>query len=210
MKNFGVLLLVLLAAFANAERATYKLTVKGKSVGTLLLEHKFLPGGKLSARERLETTPDDGPKFVFDNVLVIASNGRSETSKMTIESAGNKAVVDITFDAKGANIKVEAAGKKTTKSVAMPKGSSTIDPSVFWFLRDKPKVGAKVTYAQFDPLELKWVNETVTYKGPVSITFKGKKTTAHLLVLTKSKQWLDDKGMPYRFEYEDGMVGERQ
>jgi hypothetical protein len=209
MKRLCLVLLAALAPLAWAEKATYKLTVQGKEVGTLKTDDNLLPGGKLAVRAIMEMTGPDGVKVVFDHSARFSAAGRPETSSMVVTSKGKRVRMDATFDAKGANVTLDDGNKKTRKSVAAPKGSNTADGSLFWFIRDKPKVGAKIAYAEFDPLTLEWLSQTVTYKGVVSITFKGKKTDAHLLEMTNSKQWLDDKGTPYRIEFENGLVAER-
>lgn len=209
MKRLCLVLLAALAPLAWAEKAIFKLTVQGKEVGTLKTDDNLLPSGKLTVRDIMEVTGPDGVKVVFDHSARFSAAGRPETSSMVVTSKGKKVRADVTFDAKGANVTVDDGGKITKKTVAPPKGSNTADASLFWFLRDKPKVGAKITYVEFDPLTLEWLSQTVTYQGMVSITFKGKKTDAHLLEMTNSKQWLDAKGTPYRVEFDNGLTAER-
>lgn len=141
-------------SLASVEKATHKLTVNGKEVGTLKTEQALLPGGKLRVRDRMELTSPDGVKVVFDFSSRIASTGRPESSVFLAESERGSARIDIAYDAKGANLTIDAGGKKTKKSVPIPKGLTSADPTYFWFIRDKPKVGAKVSCAEFDPMKL--------------------------------------------------------
>ena len=80
--------------------------------------------------------------------------------------------------------------------------------SEFWFLRDKPKAGAKEESYIFNVDSLEWELTTTTYIGPKTVTLAGHKFAAHELTMESNTrtthEYLDEKGLPLLIE--DGTI----
>lgn len=99
---------------------------------------------------------------------------------------------EATIDAKGATIQ---SGDRTAR-ITPAKKLSMVDPSVLWFVKDKPKEGTTTTFTSFDPEFRYWEEVTVTYVGRTPegdvVTRRGARGTVRIV--------FDEKGLPVAWQ----------
>lgn len=181
-----------------------KLSVKSDNglSGSATLTNKVLNDGSKYVQLSMELKNSSGQKVVVIQESSYDSNGKPVRKLQTtnLGSAETKQSVQVSFDSKGAQVKIVAGGKTATETVAYPSGKSLLAKPEFWFVRDKPAPGAVTTYWRFDLGTQSWVETKTTYHGKREITVGGKKVSAHLTEYAGAKAYLDDNGDPYRIE----------
>lgn len=102
--------------------------------------------------------------------------------------------VEARYGTKSVSVSTTKGGKTKTVTVPIPKGNIRV-ASEFWFLRDKPGVGAVDRYQVFDVDTMKWERESVTYRRAGTIkASSGKEFKGHLLSHRLGDFWVDPKG----------------
>jgi hypothetical protein len=102
-----------------------------------------------------------------------------------------------TFDDDGAHVVTDAAGKRTSVKIPLGKALPRANVSEYWFVRDTPKVGAKVTYYRLNIRKQEWEQVTVRYLGKKPVKVGNQTIEAHCLEQGDQTAYLDDSGMPY-------------
>jgi hypothetical protein len=166
---------------------------KGKEVGTAAMDARLKSGGGL---------------FISMNMKAKSGNLQiSETfdaSAMPLvettigEQAGTQFKIVINYGATGAKMSVTAGAKHNSKEFPYPKGANLRDRSNFWFIAQKPKVGAVDAYTEFDFETSAWTARTAKYLGDEKIKYHGQLVNAHKILGTTDTMWVDDRNLPYR------------
>lgn len=91
-------------------------------------------------------------------------------------------------------------GKRTLKRIPYPGGSRSPSPSIFWFVKTTPKVGAKDRGYELDSTTLKFSARTVVYLGKDDVTVPQGTRTGHRISNGEKTFWLDAKGLPLRMD----------
>lgn len=91
-------------------------------------------------------------------------------------------------------------GKRTVKMIPYPGGRRSASPSVFWFVKTTPKVGAKDRGYELDSTTLKFSARTVVYLGKDDVTVPQGTRTGHRISNGEKTFWLDAKGLPLRMD----------
>lgn len=206
MKRSLILGFLIFPLLASAQ-AKYQVWVAGKKAGTATLTQKLMPDGTKSVNLSMD--------LKSDTLTATLRSESSYTSKgvpirkfqeTLVPSQKIRRTIVVTFNDEGANAVVDLNGKRTTKRVPLPNTANKADLSEFWFLRDKPKVGAEVKAYTFDLESLSWEMIVTTYVGVVDATIGGKKVKANKTESEKGKAFIDDAGVPLRLELESAAL----
>lgn len=96
-------------------------------------------------------------------------------------------------------------GEKIKRTIAVERNQSLVDASEPWFISVMPKLNRSVEYWTLNDDYTALVKEKVTYLGRKSIKVAGKKIEAHVIQNEEGeKSYLDEKGMPYIIEINEG------
>jgi hypothetical protein len=194
----GVLLAVAIMVLPVAEGHPYRVERAGKAAGTATIELRLLsaggkltlvmiafgPPGKPDTRVRQESVYDAKGAPVRLLQEVVGSDGRVR----------RRAVA--TFDEQGALLVVTEDGKATEKRVPLVRGAPRANAAEFWFLRDRPELGARETAFRFDLNEERWRLVEHVYRGQETVRVGGRATTLHRVDSEAGAAWLDDSGQP--------------
>jgi len=196
MKRLAIAFVCAAASFACSQ-VKMKVQIGSKNAGTVVITQKVLKdGSKLVQLAMNLTSPprtvrteslyakDGSPVRKFQETVVIGQRTRHQ--------------VTATFSVSGARVVIDINGSRETKEVELKAGAKLANPSEFWFVREKPKVGARVQAHTFNLEQMKWEQVTVTYLGPKEIKIGGAKQTAHLITSDKGSAYVDSTGQPVR------------
>jgi hypothetical protein len=169
-----------------------------------------------------QTLTKEGGKTVDLHLVLQAPGVRQEVSQhseydaegwptrkeLRIEGGqGGPVATVIAFDGEGAVVR--APGAVEPRRVPLVAGAPRRNASEFWFLRDRPKPGARVTTYAFDPDRLEWTLTTIDYRGTGDVGTGSAKVTGHRVHVRQGDRTidsvLDDKGLPLRVEDSDGL-----
>ena len=206
MKRSLILGLLVVPILASAQ-AKFQVWVAGKKAGTATLTQKLLTDGTKSVNLSMELKTDSLTATLRSESTYSAKGIPLRKFQETqVPSQKIRRTIVVTFDDAGANAVVDLNGKRTTKRVPLPNTANKADLSEFWFLRDKPKVGAVVKAYTFDLESLSWEMIVTTYVGVVDATIGGKKVKANKTESQKGKAFIDDAGVPLRLELSTGAL----
>ncbi|MGI8924942.1 MAG: hypothetical protein ACR2HJ_13110 [Fimbriimonadales bacterium] len=172
------------------------LTVDGADVGRVWITEKLTESGGKVGQFKMQLIK--GPQSVtIIEEAEYNKDARPVRKTFSQEGAGSRVA---TFSAGVVTVVMEAEGQTETKAIPIPTSADVRAQSEFWFLRDKPKPGAKSIYHRFDMKELAWVKTQVAYVGSGTLKIRGKAVKAHLTKSGPGKAWVDDHGRPLRIE----------
>jgi hypothetical protein len=194
MKTVLSLFALVLAALSQAQ-VHLKLQMGGQSVGTAVLTQK-VSATQINQKMHIALS-FQGNTGSQDIDTVNDRLGRVLRETMSQSIAGHVASTTVVYGAKEVKVSHTENGKTTVKSVAVPKGNLA-DSSTLWFITQRPKKGASVTYLSFDARALKWKTRTAHYVGDEKVA--GTSMTGHHVHHEDGDIWLDDKGFPIRLE----------
>src|SRR6185369_10439743 len=84
------------------------------------------------------------------------ASGQALARAAAIQQGGKSISLAATFTATAAKLTIAAQGKTQNVSIPALPGLSTKDPSNWWFVKAKPKLGQRATYQSFNILSQKW------------------------------------------------------
>ncbi len=181
-----------------------KLTLQmpGWPPGSASFSQKVLPDGSKLVQLNLEMKDPAGRSVRVRSESSYDSKGSPirKFLESIVDKPRDRRQVVVTFDEEGAHVVEEKGGKRTTKHLPLAKAAPRENPSEFWFLRDRPKPGAKAQYYRFDIDSMSWVLTTTTYVGPKTVAVGRSKLSGHLIQDDRAQVVLDDKGLPLRME----------
>ncbi|MBN9501480.1 MAG: hypothetical protein BGO01_01535 [Armatimonadetes bacterium 55-13] len=184
-----------------AQTVTLDAIQDGKKVGTVSFT-RTISGAKQSSVTKL-TTLQNGVTTTLDLRASFESKGVALSRSASIKQGKNSANLSATFSGRNASVVIDSNGKKVTRVIPAPEGQLG-DPTMWWFVRDKPKVGTKVTYLTFNIVKLTWTSVSATYVGKKSIMVGTKKVSANQVSESRDggtfNAYLDDKGLPLILE----------
>lgn len=198
-----------LAAFTVGQ-AKYVIKSGSKPIGKATLTQKLLENGGKSVQLSLELN-GQGTKTVSVRATT-TYDAKGALVRQFLESVGSnppsRRQITATFDATGAHLVVDDSGARQVKDVPLTQAAPKQDASQFWFIRDKPKLGATTTYYRFDPDAMSWSLNKTVYVGPKDVTFGTSTHKGHLIKDDRSETILDEAGLPLRITV-GGVVFER-
>lgn len=130
---------------------------------------------------------------VYDN-----AGGPVRKIQEVIDAKGNtQHKVVVSFDEAGAHCSIYRGGAPQVTTHELVKGAPRNNPSEFWFIKSRPRVGDKVTYYRYDVSASKWTLAETRYIGKKTIEIAGEKVDAHLIDSgAEGQTFVDDKGNP--------------
>jgi hypothetical protein len=203
MKGLFIALALTTSALAAAQ-VPLTVSVGGQQIGTGTYESKRTPNGGLEIRFAMRLQVGERT-FAMSSVdrydrrgVPLAEENMADTPSATQD---RKSIV---YGPRSARLMVVEKGKRTTRTVAYPKGASILQPSVLWFVRDRPKVGQRETHWSYSLGEMKWNKRTATYKGPKEVVIGDRRFKAHHISGEDVDLYVDDKGDVVRAEIQEG------
>lgn len=195
MKSITFVIAVLMAGICQAQ-IKMSVSINGMTVGTAVLNQKLNAAGGLEQNLHM-TLEIQASKAEFTYISVTDKGGKM-VREVNGQSAGpTTKTTTIIFGATSIKVTTVENGKAKTSSVPIPKGNLA-DPSTFWFVNTRPKVGTTSSHLSFSSDKGKWKTATVKYVG--DDTIPGTKMKAHHVHQDDGDVWLDNKGMPIRIE----------
>ena len=191
--------------------------------------HVLRDGQRVGDATLTQTLREDGAKVVEMQMTLRAPDGRTvNTSTKSVYSVTGKPVrreqstrldvpryersVTASFHDSGANVVVVQDGKRAVRNVPLVRAAPLDNPSEFWFLRDRPRVGLSVVSYQLNLESLEWEPVRTTYHGLLRTTWGGQPVEAHRVESEKGVAFLSDDGTPlvieappYRLERTEGL-----
>lgn len=189
------LLLVALALLGPAQDARYAVCMDGEEFGVADYDQRVHEDGNLRRKTAIYIRTG-GPEGVLSRELAFRPDG-TPISIVSIERAyETNRTIEVTYVEKAAKVVVLEGGSSQTKVYPAPRNWQPSDPSAWWFVRDTPQPGTKVTARVFDEDALRWVEEEIVYAGQVDLQWKGGSIrAAHIQKKPSGTQlWLDAKG----------------
>ena len=203
MKLSITLLIFLVAAFTTAQ-VKFTVDIGGKEAGTASLTQRIHPDGSKSVDLRLDL------KIQSQKLTIRSQNSYDKFGNpirkfmdSNIPGGSLQKQVVATFSDRGASVVQIDGGKRTTREITLVSAAPRSNPSEFWFLRDRPKVGTEIKCYQFNMDSLAWDLRRVVYHGQKSIKIGGKTVLAHEIETISdrsAKAYLDDDGLPWMME----------
>jgi hypothetical protein len=169
-----------------------------RKVGTARLTQKLQPDGTKQVQVSLSLTGPQGSVTVREEATYQPSGAPlRQVVEMSDKDGKRLATIVATFDDDGAHVVTDAAGKRTSVKIPLGKALPRANVSEYWFVRDTPKVGAKVTYYRLNIRKQEWEQVTVRYLGKKPVKVGNQTIEAHCLEQGDQTAYLDDSGMPY-------------
>lgn len=179
----------------------------GKEAGTASLTQRLREDGSKQVLLSIELATG-GSKVIVRSESIYSANGMPvrKFQETIAEAQKFRRSHIVTFDAKGANVVEDLNGQRKTMKVALDPKAPRAVLSEFWFLREKPKVGAESNYYTFNLESLTWVLTTSKYVGVVDATIGGKKVKAHKVSTDRGLVFMAMDGSPLRLELPNGAL----
>jgi hypothetical protein len=180
-----------------------RVTVAGKPSGSATISQKLLADGSKTVTIVMDLAAETGQraKVRQESVYDRLGNPVRKIQEITGKDGKRQNLVVVTFDSDGAIMTIQLEGDPKEKRVALQKGAPRSNPSEFWMIRDKPKIGSKATYYRFDVAAGRWTLTEAIYKGTKSIKIAGKQIVAHWIESTgEGSAYLDSQGEPLLIE----------
>ena len=179
-----------------------QLKISGGLTGEAVLVNKIQSDGTKYVRLAMTLNGPDGRTVNVIQESVYDKNGRPmrKLQTTTLPGGSAKQSASATFDAEGARIKFDQAGKTVTEAIPWPRGKKVEATPEFWFIRDQPKPGDVTTYWRLDLGSQSFVETKCQYHGKRQITVGGKLVEAHFTTMGEAKAYTDNYGQPYLLE----------
>jgi hypothetical protein len=190
----------LLLVWLATGRSTTKMRVivGGMEVGSATLDHKLDAGGGMSGLMKL-TMDMGGGQASIDASFMYSKTGRPKLETFSMKAGEGKTTRRVSYTATHVIVENNTNGKTSNKKIPLPKGKNLNDPSAFWFLKAKPKVGAVSKYWRYDPDKDKFTEQFSRYVGVKTISVSNRTVKAHEIKEEDGGSvWVDDKGTPLK------------
>lgn len=117
---------------------------------------------------------------------VVDREGLPISKSQEVESGKSVEHRTATFGAGFASLVVERSGQLAEpQKVPVDPSLPVKDPSVFWFIRDHPAVGASVSFYSFSIDTAQWNLNEVRYAGETKVTIEGKEVDAYRVITSR-------------------------
>lgn len=203
----ALLLVVSTTDISGKVTADYELTAKGKATIQITYIRELLSDGTLKV---IQLRKGGSGKDAFGTIegQFFAKDGSCTKATAIARKKGGSAALAVTFPKGKAVVTLEmtTTSKKTRREIPVPKGLTTKNPARYWFLGTQPKVGTKVTFADFSIATIEWKKRVEQYKGQVTIRQGLKDVVAHKVVGIDHVSFLDKDGLPLQVRYSDGQT----
>lgn len=203
MKRSFTLLLGLMAAYASAQ-TKYSVEIGGKSVGTASLTQKIGADGSKSVELKMDLQVNNQKLTIrSQNSYDKLGNPTRKFMDSNIPGGLLQKQIITTFNAQGAAVIQIDGGKRTTRDIPLVSTAPRVNPSEFWFVRDRPKAGQEVKCYMFNMDSLSWQLNRVVYRGIKSIKVGETTVKAHEVETIgerPAKAYVDDAGIPWLME----------
>ncbi|MCW5943455.1 MAG: hypothetical protein KIS66_14580 [Fimbriimonadaceae bacterium] len=197
------ILLVTLCVGAQVALGQVQMRVlsQGVEVGTARISQKLLPDGGKQVNLNMDLKNGPTKVVVRQTSSYDAKGVATHKFQETIVTPGPvRTTVIATLSDREAKVAVDKGGKSESRTVPAPKDAPRDDPSEFWFIRDVPRPGTKVSRYRFDMGSLDWKLLEVEYLGPREVAVGGKKVRTHAIKASDGTFYVDEKGLPYLIE----------
>lgn len=195
----------LLAALAlTPVPVRFEVLISGLPAGSGTIEQKLLGDGRKLNRVEMRF-PDQGIE-VSQESTYLTDGGPSRMLQTTVRH-GRREVRSAVFD--GKIVSYSGTGLQPTQ-VSYPDSGQTAAPSEFWFLRDLPIQGERLSYHRFDLGAGAWKPATAAYLGPRETVLSGKVWKVQRTIVDGVRSDLDERGDLVRVELPNGIVLERR
>ncbi len=128
------------------------------------------------------------------------ADGAALASLLYSASGKNTNSINVTYDAKGANVNASENDKTSRSFIPLAAAAPRSNPSLFWFTRTTPKIGDKISYYSFDANTKAWRLMTSEYAEAKPYSIGRQSFPAHHVLITRGGEtthnWLDAKGQP--------------
>lgn len=118
----------------------------------------------------------------------------------TIRDSSFRESVTVQFAGPVARYRRVGGAGRLSADVPAPEGAEVRASSEWWFVRNRPEIGASAKFMRFQLSSQQWVPSETRYEGLADLEVGGKKVRANLVRSGESAAWLDDQGAPLRFE----------
>jgi hypothetical protein len=206
MKSWLIVGIMALAG-TSAAQVKLQITRDGKNVGVATVTQKMRQDGSKQVQMSMESASTAGT-ITFRSESIYQASGMPQRKYQEIAIPGQKfrRTIIAEFSEKSVRVTTDNNGTRTVKDVPLPKNASAADKSEFWFVRDKPAAGAKVSGYTFNLEKLEWETVTTTFVGQVEITIGTTKVKANKTQSDRGVAFVDDQGMPLRLELPNGLM----
>lgn len=179
------------------------ITLDGKRLGEASLKQSIQEDKRKVIEMRTEIKGPDGKTLItrVETQYDLSGQPLRKFMEMTRPNERYRRTVIVTFDKAGANVVLEENGKRQTKSVALVPSAPRANEAELWFIRTKPRVGAKIQAYNFNLDTLSWELENIQYSGPKLLKSNGHEVKVHEIRSEKTVVYLDEKGLPYVILY---------
>ncbi len=207
----GMIVAVLcLPAFGLAQ-TKMKVMMGAQQIGDAVYTYQFGADGKKTMESRMNVTMF-GKEMVISQKVAVNAVGMPlrKSQEIKIKSPRTSLMTIAEYFENGVKLVVDQNGARTPSDYALPAGCSMVDPSEFWFFRDRPTVGQKVESYTLNLESKVWEKNEVTYEGKITVKIGAKSFAGHKITSmkagAKSTIVVDEKGQPIQM---DGPMGFR-
>lgn len=199
----GVVVGLGLSAGARAQTAEYAVFLDGKPSGSARLTQELQRDGTKRVVLVVEfSSIDRYPRTLHESVY--GADGTPVRQLQRLErgpSEGQQWLA--TFSDAGA---AWTEGKNPVVTRAWPSAVNRRARAEFWFVRDQPAVGARVSHFHLNVRTGQWQTMTTTYVGPTRAAWEGRTVPAHRLRTTRTtaagemesaEAVVDGQGIPF-------------
>jgi hypothetical protein len=213
MKTTLLAVSILLCTAASPQKLT--VYTANNKVGTAKFSHTLTASGGVKISVTIQMSAPGGQvTMAMGYEYDAAGNPLKESQTLSAKTGDGKTAMSqssrATFSGSAATVVKSVNGKESRSTVKAPAGVSIADTSNFWFLKTRPRVGAKISYHTFDSESLKWTPSTTMYVGPVTITISGKtRKVHHIRSITNQRSqdvYVDDRGGLVKATFAGGLT----
>lgn len=202
MRTWALVGCLALVAGASAQ-IKLQIVRDGKVAGTVTVSQKMRPDGSKHVQMSMDVP---GLKFRSESIYLASGLPQRKFQEISVPEQKTRRTIIAEFTEKSVHVTVDNNGTRAVKDVPLPANASSADKSEFWFVRDKPAVGAKSTAFSFNLEKLAWEQVTTTFVGPVDLTIGGVKLRANKTQSERGIAFVDDQGLPLRLELPNGVM----
>ena len=195
-------------AVAGLGQATYRIAKGHLLIGHARVSQRITAsGGKFT--ELVMDFKRNGQELEVRTESTLDPSGAPVRQVETVTPEGKPPLVQyiVTYDAKGAHVVTKSPDGPKNAYIQASEGSVFGDPSQFWFLKTRPKLGESCTNEVFTPDTMTWQRSETTFVGEIDGRHRIKTVIGDRTVDT----YLDDTGYIIRLTDSTGfrMVRDR-
>lgn len=169
-------------------------------LGSATMSVRGLEGGQRQVGLTVQMRQSGQEVTVRQETIYNPDGSQRRMTLETVLNRNNRTTVRAEFDRSGATVTTVSGTKTDTRKVPLDAKAPRENPAIFWFAGKTPAVGEKAVYYFFTMSDQEWNLGETRYVGRRNATIGGGAFSAHELMTSRGRVWVDGQGVPLVME----------